>query len=169
MIRGFFILVLFSSIYGRLKEEPILDIVKVKRMGGYAMTLSKKAINTLNRMIAEGFLYESEIEDQGEAVLEELKDGGYITNNFEESYPVVEMDISKVGSYFTKRKGYDYLRSKYSPNGRCPNCGSNNIDCSRIMPEIGSSLTSINRIRPRYVCKECGKELLDVNTDKSID
>ncbi len=133
------------------------------------MTLSEGAIITLNRMIAEGFLNESEIEDQGDAVLEELKNGCYITNNFEESYPKVEMDIYKAGSYFTTRKGYDYLKSKYSPNGRCPNCGSNNIDCSRIMLEVGSSLSSVNRIRTRYVCKECGKELFGLNTGKPID
>lgn len=133
------------------------------------MTLSKETINTLSRMIAEGFLNENEIEDQGDAALEELKNGGYITNNFEESYPKVELDIYKAGSYFTTCKGYDYLKSKYSPNGRCPNCGSNNIDCSRIMPEVGSSLTSINRIRTRYICKECGKELLGLDTGKSID
>lgn len=81
------------------------------------MTLSKKAINTLNRMIAEGYLFESEIEDQGDTVLVELKDGGYITNSFEESYPKVEMDISKVGAYFTKSEGYEYLVTKCLPDG----------------------------------------------------
>lgn len=133
------------------------------------MTLSKDAAVTLSRMITEGYLFESEIGDQGRDVLEELLTGDYITNNFEESYPRVEVDFYKAGAYFVTHKGYDYLKSKYSPNGRCPNCGGKNIDRSRIMPEVGSSLTSINRIRTRYICKECGKELLDLNTGKFID
>lgn len=84
------------------------------------MTLSEGAIITLKRMIEEGYLFKSEIADQGKDVFTELEAAGYITNKFGESYPKVEVDIGKVGAYFTKHEGYKYLVSKCLPDVHRP-------------------------------------------------